>query len=337
MPSKKRTFFEIKNISDDVGEIRVYGDICKWAWEEYGETSSVTFSKQLANLKNVKKLELKINSPGGDVFEAVAMYHEIKRFAQGKEVTAYIDGMAASAATILTLAANKTIMGKGCYFMIHNPLMYMGYANVEEMNEAIEHLNKTKDNLLDLYEEKCKLSRDEIANYDSSISNLNISNVFTPELKNLAIPEKLKDILQENKEEKMTLQDLKVQHPELLQAYEKEVIDKIKGTDTVKNAIDAAIKEERKRIKALDNIKVTSEAAREIVNKAKFDEVRDYRDVIVDLYNLNAEKAGREINLIEEEKKDAGIYDIQSGTLGNSKEQMENDIVSAALAELGIK
>ena len=91
MPSKKRTFFEIKNISDDVGEIRVYGDICKWAWEEYGETSSVTFSKQLANLKNVKKLELKINSPGGDVFEAVAMYHERKRFAQGKEVTAYID------------------------------------------------------------------------------------------------------------------------------------------------------------------------------------------------------------------------------------------------------
>ena len=95
--------------------------------------------------------------------------------------------------------------------------------------------------------------------------------------------------------------------------------------------------EERKRIKALDNIKVTSEAARKIVDKAKFDEVRDYRDVIVDLYNLNAEKAGREINLIEEEKKDAGIYDIQSGTLGNSKEQMENDIVSAALAELGIK
>lgn len=361
MPSKKRTFFEIKNISDDVGEIRVYGDICKWAWEEYGETSSVTFSKQLANLKNVKKLELKINSPGGDVFEAVAMYHEIKRFAQGKEVTAYIDGMAASAATILTLAANKTIMGKGCYFMIHNPLMYMGYANVEEMNEAIEHLNKTKDNLLDLYEEKCKLSRDEIAekmdkttwytaeealqagfideiaNYDSSISNLNISNVFTPELKNLAIPEKLKDILQENKEEKMTLQELKVQHPELLKAYEKEVIDKIKGTDTVKNAINAAIEEERKRIKALDNIKVTSEAAREIVDKAKFDEVRDYRDVIVDLYNLNAEKAGREIAQTEEEKRDAGIYDIQSGTLGNSKEQMENDIVNAALRELGVQ
>ena len=135
----------------------------------------------------------------------------------------------------------------------------------------------------------------------------------------------------------MTLQELKVQHPELLKAYEKEVIDKVKGTDAVKNAIDAAIEEERKRIKALDNIKVTSEAAREIVDKAKFDEVRDYRDVIVDLYNLNAEKAGREIDQMEQEKKDAGIYNIQSGTLGNSKEQIENDIISAALAELGIK
>ena len=135
----------------------------------------------------------------------------------------------------------------------------------------------------------------------------------------------------------MTLQELKVQHPELLKAYEKEVIDKIKGTDTVKNAIDAAIEEERKRIKALDNIKVTSEAAREIVDKAKFDEVRDYRDVIVDLYNLNAEKAGREIDQVEGEKRDAGIYDIQSGTLGSSKEQVENDIINAALRELGVK
>ena len=120
-------------------------------------------------------------------------------------------------------------------------------------------------------------------------------------------------------------------------AYEKEVIDKIKGTDIVKDAVNVAIEEERKRIKALDNIKVTSEAARKIVDKAKFDEVRDYRDVIVDLYNLNAEKAGREIDQVEAEKRDAGIYDIQSGTLGNSKEQLENDIISAALAELGIK
>ena len=128
-----------------------------------------------------------------------------------------------------------------------------------------------------------------------------------------------------------------MQHPEILQAYEKEVIDKIKGTDIVKDAVNVAIEEERKRIKALDNIKVTSEAARKIVDKAKFDEVRDYRDVIVDLYNLNAEKAGREIDQVEAEKRDAGIYDIQSGTLGNSKEQLENDIISAALAELGIK
>ena len=135
----------------------------------------------------------------------------------------------------------------------------------------------------------------------------------------------------------MTLQELKMQHPEILQAYEKEVIDKIKGTDIVKDAVNVAIEEERKRIKALDNIKVTSEAARKIVDKAKFDEVRDYRDVIVDLYNLNAEKAGREIDQVEAEKRDAGIYDIQSGTLGNSKEQLENDIISAALAELGIK
>lgn len=358
--SKNKMFFEIKNISKDVGEIQVYGEICKWAWESDGETSAFTFSKQLEKLRDVKKIELKINSPGGDVFEAIAMYHSLKRIGKAKEIIAFVDGIAASAATILTLAANKVVMGKGCYFMIHNPLMYMGYSNVEEMNEAVEHLNKTKENILDLYEEKCKLSReeisekmdkttwysaeealqvgfiDEIANYDSSVSNLNISNIFISELKNMAIPEKLKTILQnQKKEEKMTLQELKMQYPEVFNNYEKEVLDKIKETDVVKNAINSAILEERKRIKALDSIKTVSEAAKAIVDKAKFEEVRDYRDVIVDLYNLNAEKAAAEITQLEKEKKDAGIYNIFSGSLGNEKEQLENDIINAALEEIG--
>lgn len=364
----KKLFFSIKNLSEEEGEIRIAGEITKWAWEDWGETSSLIFNRQLEKLKNVKKINVKINSPGGDIYEALAIHHELRRLSQEKEVTAYIDGMAASAATLIAIAAGKTVMGKGCYFMIHNPMMYMGYSNTGEMQEAIEHLNKTKENMIDLYEEKTSLTReeiakkmdeetfytaqealeagfiDEIASYDSNIVTSNIINSCSMSLKNSKkFPKELLEIINKKseKEEKMTLAELKAQYPQLLNQFQEEVINSIKNTDAIKNTINTAvaeaIAEERKRIQDLDNIKVYSKTAKEIVDKAKFEAPRDYRDIIVDLYNLNAEQAGREINTVEEDKKNAGIYNITSDYSGNSKEQMSNDIVSAALKELGIE
>lgn len=359
----KISFFSIKNLSDTEGEIRIAGEITKWAWEEFGETSSFIFNQQLQNLKNCKKISVKINSPGGDIAEALAIYHELKRLSQEKEVTAYIDGMACSAATLIAIAANKTVMGKGCYFMIHNPLMYMGYSNTKEMTEAIEHLNKTKENILDLYEEKSSLSReeiakkmdeetffntqealdagfiDEIASYDTNIINSNIQTVCSMNIKNSKkIPKELSEILNKKTQEAtMTLKELKAQHPELINELQAELIN----TDTVKNAINGAVQtaiaEERKRIQNLDGIKTYSKAAKELVDKAKFEEPRDYKDIIVDLYNMNSEHAGREIKRGEDEKAAAGFNGITSGMEESEKEQMLNSIVETALKELNIK
>ncbi|MDH6456920.1 ATP-dependent Clp protease protease subunit [Fusobacterium sp. PH5-7] len=363
----KNLFFSIKNLSDDEGEIRISGEITRWAWEEFGETSSLIFIKQLEKIKNARKVSIKINSPGGDISETLAIYHELKRLSQTKEITAYIDGMACSAATLIAIAAKKTIMGKGCYFMIHNPMIYMGYSNTGEMQEAIEHLNKTKENMIDLYEEKSSLSRediakkmdeetyfsaqealeagfiDEIASYDTNTVTSNIVNVCSMNLKNSKkIPKELSEILnkKENKEEKMTLIELRAQYPELLNQFEGEILNSVTSTDTVKNtinkAVQTAITEERKRIQSLDGIKTYSQAAKDIINKAKFEEPRDYKDIIVDLYNMNSEQAGKEIEMIEGEKAAAGFNNISSAIEGSAKEQMISNIVEAALKELKI-
>lgn len=363
----KNLFFSIKNLSDDEGEIRISGEITRWAWEEFGETSSLIFIKQLEKIKNTRKVSIKINSPGGDISETLVIYHELKRLSQTKEITAYIDGMACSAATLIAIAAKKTVMGKGCYFMIHNPMIYMGYSNTGEMQEAIEHLNKTKENMIDLYEEKSSLSRediakkmdeetyftaqealeagfiDEIASYDTNTVTSNIVNVCSMNLKNSKkIPKELSEILnkKENKEEKMTLTELRAQYPELLNQFEGEILNSVTSIDTVKNtinkAVQAAITEERKRIQSLDGIKTYSQAAKDIINKAKFEEPRDYKDIIVDLYNMNSEQAGKEIEMIEGEKAAAGFNNISSAIEGSAKEQMLSNIVEAALKELKI-
>ncbi|WP_462355082.1 head maturation protease, ClpP-related [Fusobacterium ulcerans] len=353
-----KTFFDVKNISQTEGQICIYGDITKYAWEEYGETSSIVFSRQVAQLKDVQNIALKINSPGGDIFEALAIYNEIKRLSKSKNITAYIDGVAGSAASLLVLAANKAVIGKGCYYMIHNPLLRMGYSNVQDMQEAIEFLNKTKENLLDIYISKTNLSREEIANKMDSTTWFNADEAlaagFVDEIasyefeavnssmiescKDLKIPQIVIDAInktKEKKEKKMTLAELKNKCPEVIQELRNEIINEIQQNGEITKVIENRILEERNRIKNLDSIVVFNEEQKKVVDKAKFEEPRDHKDIIVEFYNSNAAKAKAEIGQVETEKKEAGIYNIVSNTvIGSSQEQLENSVVNAALEEL---
>ena len=189
-------FFEIKNLSENTVEIRIYGTITKWADKEYGQVSSASFAKELENYttsrsiisatsgydyeeifreiaeeekelenyKNVSQINLRINSPGGDVFEASTIYNLLKDFAKVNniQITGYIDGLAASAASFLVLCASKVVMGIGALFMIHNPLTY-AYGNTTELQKQIQLLDTVKESILDIYCTKSKLNREEIA------------------------------------------------------------------------------------------------------------------------------------------------------------------------------
>ena len=161
---KNNKFYEIKNLAEDTVEIRIYGVITKWAWEEYGEVSSANFAKELDKYKNVSKINLRINSPGGDVFEANAIYNLIKNFSKENdiEVVGYIDGLAASAASFLVLAASKIVMGLGTLFMIHDPWIYAS-GNATALEKEIEKLNIVKEAILDIYMTKSNKTREEIA------------------------------------------------------------------------------------------------------------------------------------------------------------------------------
>ena len=84
-------------------------------------------------------LHLRINSPGGDVFEARAMATAIREF--GGKVVAHVDGLAASAATTIACAAGERVMGPGSFFMIHNAWS-MAFGNKADMIEMASLLDK---------------------------------------------------------------------------------------------------------------------------------------------------------------------------------------------------
>jgi len=93
----------------------------------------------LAALGPVDALDVRINSPGGDVFEGIAIYNAIARFPA--KVTVHVDGLAASAASLVAMAGEQTLVAENAMFMIHRP--YMGLVgDAEELRRQAEVLDK---------------------------------------------------------------------------------------------------------------------------------------------------------------------------------------------------
>ena len=97
-----------------------------------------------------------INSPGGDCIAAAQIYNMLMDY-KGN-VTVKIDGIAASAASVIAMAGTRVLMSPVSMLMIHNP-MTIAYGNSAEMQKAIEMLGSVKDSILNAYEIKTGLSR----------------------------------------------------------------------------------------------------------------------------------------------------------------------------------
>ncbi|MYM25773.1 Clp protease ClpP [Duganella sp. FT135W] len=106
-----------------------------------------------------KKVTLRVNSPGGDVFDGRAMAAAI---AQHGDVHAVIEGLAASAATYVTIACASVSIAPGSFYMIHNAWT-MAYGNKDELIKTAELLAKIDESIIDDYEKKTGKTRDEIA------------------------------------------------------------------------------------------------------------------------------------------------------------------------------
>lgn len=153
--------FEIKCAKDsDRAEVLIYGAIGNF-WGD--SISAKDFTKALKDLPDsVKNLDIRVNSPGGDVFDGFAIYNVLKRHKAKK--TVYIDGMAFSIASIIALAGDEIVMGEGSQYMVHLPWTYAA-GNKVELMATIERLESIEDELVGIYHRRTKLDRNEIRDY----------------------------------------------------------------------------------------------------------------------------------------------------------------------------
>ena len=127
-----------------------------YIFDEIG-TYGVTAQEFINDIKELKgtPINLRINSLGGDVFDGMAMYNVIKR--REAKTTVYIEGIAASIATIIALGADEVVMAENSLFMIHNAWGgTMGEA--KDMRKTADTLDKISGELTDIYRKKTGLS-----------------------------------------------------------------------------------------------------------------------------------------------------------------------------------
>ena len=144
-----------------IGRIDIYGEIS--SVEFWGdEKTPAQFIEDLNKLGTVSEIEIHIFSNGGDPFAALAMYSEIKR--RSEKVSVYIDGIAASAATLILCAGDTVYMDETSMLMVHNPYQLICFSglNANEARELADELDKIREPMITAYSKKSGKSREEV-------------------------------------------------------------------------------------------------------------------------------------------------------------------------------
>lgn len=274
------------------------------------------FLKEFRAIPSDNAIDISINSFGGSVFAALPIYNLLKT--HSGEITIRVEGSAMSAATIITSVPNaKCIMPKGAMMMIHKPWSNIS-GNADEMKKAAEDLEKIEQNILDIYAEKTGKTAEEIKplvdaetyftaaeavefgladEMDESAAVENVMRGEVLDFNGLTVEAKMfggapdgffkqeqavqKAAIknQAKQEEKpMTLEKLKAEHPEIVEAIRNEAKAEI---------MKEGAENERARIKAIEEIAVAGHE--ELVVKAKFDEPISAEQLAIAI--LKADKA----------------------------------------------
>lgn len=307
MSQRNKTIWNIVKNDNKNAELMLYGDIAESFWGDTISAKEVT--EYLADL-DVENINVYINSNGGVVDTAIAINNALRR--HKAKVTVNIDGIAASAATLITCAGDTVRMPKNALFMIHNPLT-IAMGDSEEMRKQADVLEKYKNSIMETYLQKVNIDKEKLSELMDNESWLNaeealeygfvdeiIENAYIQVVENKVISNNMvfnmaefknfnvdKNIKNNGKGSgKMTKDEIKAQFPDIY-------------AEIVNEGKEIGIKEERTRIQEIENLGYNLE----VVDKAKFEEPKNARDLALEIVSIMKQENQNKHNRIQDEGK----------------------------------
>jgi len=149
---QNRSWFAIKAQAEtNDAEVLIY-DYIGW-----GGVTAADFAKELKALK-AQTITVRLNTPGGDVFDGLAIYNSLKD--HGATIKVKIDGLAASIGSIIAMAGSTITMGESAFLMIHNPWALV-IGNAKDMREMADTLDKIGGSLAGVYATRKGVSKEQ--------------------------------------------------------------------------------------------------------------------------------------------------------------------------------
>ena len=307
MNKKSKTIWNLVKNDDKSAELMLYGDIAESFWGDTISAKEVT--EYLADL-DVENIDVYINSNGGVVDTAIAINNALRR--HKAKVTVNIDGIAASAATLITCAGDIVRMPKNALFMIHNPST-IAMGDSEEMRKQADVLEKYKNSITETYLQKVNIDKEKLSELmdnetwlnaeealeygfiDEITENTDIQVVENKviynnmvfnmaEFKNFNVDKNKKN--NGKGSGKMTKDEIKAQFPDIY-------------AEIVNEGKEIGVKEERTRIQEIENLGYNHE----VVDKAKFEEPKNSRDLALEIVSLMKQENQNKLNRIQDEGK----------------------------------
>ena len=330
-PMNKTIWNLVKN-DDKNAELMLYGDIAESFWGDTISAKEVT--EYLAGL-DVENITVYINSNGGVVDTAVAINNALRR--HKAKVTVNIDGIAASAATLITCAGDTVKMPKNALFMIHNPLT-IAMGDSEEMRKQADVLEKYKNSIMETYLQKVNIDKEKLSELmdneswlsaeealeygfiDEIIENTDIQVVENKvisnnmvfnmaEFKNFNVNKNIKN--KGKGSGKMTKEEIKNQFPDVY-------------AEIVNEGKEMGIQEERTRIQEIENIGFNHE----IVEKAKFETPKNARDLALEIVGVMKQENQNKLNRIQNEGKPLNNTPQGNGEGTDDEQKAANKILA---------
>ena len=155
----------IKNQTDSSADLFFYGDIVSETWQSVWYEDDMApgdVKKFLDQLDGTENINIHINSGGGSVFGGIAIYNMLRR--NNAHKTVYVDGLAASIASVIMMAGDEIVMPKNATVMIHKPSAsyFFTTKNADDLRKDAESLDTCQEAIMQTYMTKAKVDKEEI-------------------------------------------------------------------------------------------------------------------------------------------------------------------------------
>lgn len=346
----------VSQTEENPPELILYGTISSsQSWYE-DRVTPMSFNEELKALGDVDEIVVRINSGGGDVFAANAIYTRLKDCKA--KITVKIDGWAASAATIIAMAGDVIQIPSNGVFMIHDPkLLAWDYYTSEQFISLAEELKVIKQSIINGYALKTGKDEEEISNLMSAetwlAGNDAVESGFCDELMFEEVETEVENSshvivnsieLDISKYKNVPTTLLNNPKPNMVKDnfINKAINQKQKGKesvgnmittvaelkqtypDLVQNIINDSAKTERERIKAINEMAM--DGFDDIVNKAMFDEPVAVEKVAMDIIAKQKEMGINYLNNRDNDIKNSNVNNVGTGQVGETGAKKDDEV-----------